>query len=164
MDEGASDLVAAINRFPHLLPAPLTAPLLYPYLIALATMIASTLSLLALSTVASAHSSHSQTPLAAGPLQKLWYNTLPGDGGTQADSVFSGISTFGRLPYFPCLASEDEKYDIAFIGQSCDSLSSQVLYIQLTDPGAPFDTGTSYRPGARFGPSGIRQGSRRLNL
>lgn len=30
--------------------------------------------------------------------------------------------------------------------------------------GAPFDTGTSYRPGARFGPSGIRQGSRRLNL
>jgi len=34
----------------------------------------------------------------------------------QADSVFSGISTFGRLPYFPCLASEDEKYDIAFIG------------------------------------------------
>lgn len=32
------------------------------------------------------------------------------------------------------------------------------------DIGAPFDTGTSYRPGARFGPSGIRQGSRRLNL
>ena len=63
----------------------------------------------------------------------------------QADSVFSGISTFGRLPYFPCLASEEEKYDIAFLG-------------------APFDTGTSYRPGARFGPSGIRQGSRRLNL
>ena len=30
--------------------------------------------------------------------------------------------------------------------------------------GAPFDIGTSYRPGARFGPSGIRQGSRRLNL
>ncbi|KAK3172294.1 hypothetical protein OEA41_005615 [Lepraria neglecta] len=70
---------------------------------------------------------------------------IPGDGGTQADSVFSGISTFGRLPYWPCLASEDEKYDIAFLG-------------------APFDTGTSYRPGARFGPNGIRQGSRRLNL
>lgn len=33
-----------------------------------------------------------------------------------------------------------------------------------TGAGAPFDTGTSYRPGARFGPSGIRQGSRRLNL
>ncbi|KAL2821478.1 arginase family-domain-containing protein [Aspergillus granulosus] len=106
-------------------------------------MLSSTVTLLALSAVASAHGNH-QTPLT-GPLQKLWYNTLPGDGGTQADSVFSGISTFGRLPYFPCLASEEEKFDIAFIG-------------------APFDTGTSYRPGARFGPGGIRQGSRRLNL
>lgn len=28
----------------------------------------------------------------------------------------------------------------------------------------PQDTGTSYRPGARFGPSGIRAGSRRLTL
>ncbi len=36
---------------------------------------------------------------------------------SKADSVFSGISTFGRLPYFPCLASDDEKYDIAFIGR-----------------------------------------------
>ncbi|KAI0864898.1 arginase family-domain-containing protein [Xylaria cubensis] len=85
-----------------------------------------------------------QSPLS-GPHKSLWYNTLPGDGGTQADSVFSGISTFGRLPYYPCLSSNDVSYDLAFIG-------------------APFDTGTSYRPGARFGPSGIRQGSRRLNL
>lgn len=106
-------------------------------------MFSSVATLFAFSAVVSAHGNH-QTPLT-GPLQKLWYNTLPGDGGTQADSVFSGISTFGRLPYFPCLASEEEKFDIAFIG-------------------APFDTGTSYRPGARFGPSGIRQGSRRLNL
>ncbi|KAF8541152.1 arginase [Trichophaea hybrida] len=67
------------------------------------------------------------------------------EGGTQADSVFSGISTFGRLPYFPCLASDAESYDIAFLG-------------------APFDTGTSYRPGARFGPSGIRQGSHRCGF
>ncbi|KAK3675000.1 hypothetical protein LTR78_004933 [Recurvomyces mirabilis] len=94
----------------------------------------------------SAHGSHSenQEPLA-GPHKSLWYNTLPGDGGTQADSVFSGISTFGRLPYHPCLASDDVKYDIAFIG-------------------APFDTGTSYRPGARFGPNGIRQGSRKVRF
>ena len=34
----------------------------------------------------------------------------------KADSVFSGISTFGRLPYFPCLTSDEEKYDIAFLG------------------------------------------------
>ncbi|KAK4219433.1 arginase family-domain-containing protein [Rhypophila decipiens] len=104
-------------------------------------------SLLALCVVAlaSAHGDHDEQKNIAGPHESLWYNTLPGDGGTQADSVFSGISTFGRLPYLPCLASKDITYDIAFIG-------------------APFDTGTSYRPGARFGPSGIRQGSRRLNL
>ncbi|EHY54003.1 hypothetical protein HRR90_005070 [Exophiala dermatitidis] len=104
------------------------------------------LALLACASCALAHGNHGhdQTPIS-GPHKSLWYNTLPGDGGTQADSVFSGISTFGRLPYFPCLASDEEKYDIAFLG-------------------APFDTGTSYRPGARFGPSGIRQGSRRLNL
>ncbi|KAK9415371.1 putative Agmatinase 1 [Seiridium cardinale] len=94
--------------------------------------------------VAAAHGDHDQKSLS-GPHESLWYNNLPGDGGTQADSVFSGISTFGRLPYQPCLSQRDAQYDIAFIG-------------------APFDTGTSYRPGARFGPSGIRQGSRRLNL
>ncbi|EUC39039.1 hypothetical protein COCVIDRAFT_91489 [Bipolaris victoriae FI3] len=99
--------------------------------------------LLSFAAAVAAHGDHDQEPLA-GPHESLWYNTLPGDGGTQADSVFSGISTFGRLKYHPCLSS-NVQYDIAFIG-------------------APFDTGTSYRPGARFGPSGIRQGSRRLNL
>ena len=34
----------------------------------------------------------------------------------QADAVFSGISTFGRLPYWPCLTDDSEKYDIAFLG------------------------------------------------
>ncbi|KAK7991424.1 agmatinase 1 [Apiospora saccharicola] len=104
-----------------------------------------TLFALGLAAVASAHGDHDQKSLKSGPHKSLWYNNLPGDGGKQADSVFSGISTFGRLPYYPCLGAEDVEYDIAFIG-------------------APFDTGTSYRPGARFGPNGIRQGSRRLNL
>lgn len=31
---------------------------------------------------ASAHGDHSQKPLS-GPLESLWYNTIPGDGGTQ---------------------------------------------------------------------------------
>lgn len=31
--------------------------------------------------------------------------------------MFSGISTFGRLPYAQCLSPKsDAKYDIAFIG------------------------------------------------
>ncbi|KAI4858732.1 agmatinase 1 [Hypoxylon rubiginosum] len=102
------------------------------------------ITLLSFAAAALAHDEHHQS-LLTGPLQSLWYHTLPGDGGTQADSVFAGIATFGRLPYQPCLSYREATYDIAFIG-------------------APFDTGTSYRPGARFGPSGIRQGSRRLNL
>jgi agmatinase len=64
-----------------------------------------------------------------------------------ADSIFSGITTFAQLPWVQCLSPKgsSEQFDIAFIG-------------------APFDTGTSYRPGARFGPQGIRAGSRRLRL
>ena len=63
-----------------------------------------------------------------------------------ADSVFSGITTFAKLPWVQRFgAQKDTQFDIAFLG-------------------APFDTGTSYRPGARFGPSGIRAGSRRLTL
>jgi hypothetical protein len=43
--------------------------------------------------------------------------------------VFSGISTFGRLPYFPCLASDDEKYDIAFLGVFCFSIMRSTLVL-----------------------------------
>ncbi|EXJ77526.1 agmatinase [Capronia epimyces CBS 606.96] len=58
---------------------------------------------------------------------------------------FAGLSTFSNLPWVHCLSPEDDvgKYDIAFLG-------------------APFDTATTGRPGARFGPAGIRWGSRRI--
>ncbi|RAL14319.1 agmatinase [Aspergillus homomorphus CBS 101889] len=58
-------------------------------------------------------------------------------------SQFSGLTTFANLPYANCIADEDTKFDIAFLG-------------------APFDTAVTGRPGARFGPKGIRLGSRRL--
>lgn len=52
---------------------------------------------------------------------------------------FAGHTTFARLP-----RREDvDRADVAVVG-------------------VPFDTGTTYRPGARFGPSAIRQGSRLL--
>lgn len=61
--------------------------------------------------------------------------------------AMGGLTSFGHLPYVPCFSAktdeEVDKYDIAVLG-------------------APFDTGTSYRPGARFGPHGIRDGSRRI--
>ena len=52
---------------------------------------------------------------------------------------FAGPSTFARLP---------ELRDV----ESCD----------IAIVGVPFDAGTSYRPGARFGPQAIRQASRHL--
>ncbi|KJA15098.1 hypothetical protein HYPSUDRAFT_92098 [Hypholoma sublateritium FD-334 SS-4] len=68
------------------------------------------------------------------------------NGEATADAIFSGITTFAKLPWVQCLTRESTiPFDIAFIG-------------------APFDTGTSYRPGAHFGPAGIRAGSRRLTL
>ena len=59
---------------------------------------------------------------------------------------FGGLVTFAHVPYANCYDPElfdKEEFDIAIVG-------------------APFDSGVSYRPGARFGPSGIRMGSRRL--
>ena len=52
---------------------------------------------------------------------------------------FAGPNTFARLP---------ELRDV----ESCD----------VAIVGIPFDAGTSYRPGARFGPQSIRQASRHL--
>lgn len=71
----------------------------------------------ALAATVSAHGDHDHQEPISGALPALWYNSLPGDGGKQADSVFSGISTFGRIEYHPCLASDARKYDIAFIGK-----------------------------------------------
>jgi len=52
---------------------------------------------------------------------------------------FAGLATFARLPRL----DEVTKADIAVVG-------------------IPFDAGTSYRPGARFGPAHIRESSRLL--
>ncbi len=52
---------------------------------------------------------------------------------------YAGAGTFARLPRL----DEVEHCDVAVVG-------------------VPFDSGTTYRPGARFGPMAIRQGSRLL--
>jgi agmatinase len=52
---------------------------------------------------------------------------------------FAGPTTFARLPTLEAV----ERCDVAIAG-------------------IPFDSGVTYRPGARFGPSAIRQGSRLL--
>lgn len=52
---------------------------------------------------------------------------------------YAGLGTFARLPQLDRV----EGYDIAITG-------------------VPFDSGTSYRPGARFGPAAVREASRLL--
>jgi len=52
---------------------------------------------------------------------------------------YAGISTFARLPELDGVSD----YDIAIVG-------------------VPFDGGTSFRPGARFGPAAVREASRLL--
>lgn len=62
-----------------------------------------------------------------------------------AEYAFSGITTFHRLPERKCLQEDEVSDDILIVG-------------------VPFDTATSYRSGTRFGPNGIRQGSRAVAL
>jgi len=42
--------------------------------------------LLSLLVIVAAHGDH-QTPIKEGPHHGLWYNTLPGDGGTQVSLI-----------------------------------------------------------------------------
>jgi agmatinase len=63
--------------------------------------------------------------------------TGPVDG--RVTPRFAGAATFARLPEIDRVTD----YDVAVLG-------------------VPFDNGTSYRPGARFGPMAVRQASRHL--
>ena len=58
--------------------------------------------------------------------------------GGRLDLPFVGISTFGKYPYQPDWSAIDA--DVAVVG-------------------APYDFGTQWRPGARFGPRSIREAS-----
>lgn len=66
------------------------------------------------------------------PLQEMWGEMWP----------FQGINTFAHLAAQKCLTDRTLEYDVAVIG-------------------VPFDTATSYRAGARFGPRAIRSASQR---
>jgi agmatinase len=61
------------------------------------------------------------------------------------ENAFDGIGTFAHLDFTECTNSENSgTFDIGIVGH-------------------PFDLGVSYRPGARFGPNGARQGARRIS-
>ncbi|EYE92890.1 Arginase/deacetylase [Aspergillus ruber CBS 135680] len=60
------------------------------------------------------------------------------------NTPYEDIATFAHLNWTNCFSPDnDGVFDIGIVG-------------------APFDLGVTYRPGARFGPSGARMGARRL--
>jgi agmatinase len=110
-----------------------------------------------LALVAGLHAREIAFPPVSGFQRPLGLNAdimdVPGDSNPLdlSQAQWAGLSTYAHLPYVHCLANGSysssgqaiEKYDIAILG-------------------APFDTGVTARPGARFGPHGIRQGSTRI--
>ncbi|KAH9938305.1 Arginase/deacetylase [Fomitopsis serialis] len=74
------------------------------------------------------------------------YPMLPVHKEAWSRESWDGLTTFAAASPLRCFGADSETpYDVAVLG-------------------APFDTTTSYRPGARFGPNGIRQGARRINV
>jgi agmatinase len=62
-----------------------------------------------------------------------------------SESLLDALGTFASLDFVDCTKRENSAtFDIGIVGH-------------------PFDLGVSYRPGARFGPNGARQGARRLS-
>ncbi|KAI5369503.1 Putative ureohydrolase [Septoria linicola] len=106
------------------------------------------MSILALAAFAVASSAREITfpPVVQHPLGAFNIDVTPGLSEDISQAKFAGLTTYANLPYVHCLSAEDdvEPYDIAILG-------------------APFDTGVTSRPGARFGPLGIREGSRRID-
>ena len=119
------------------------------------------ISLLALASLAGSSSSSRQRPLTQPPnfiqssifgLNSLDVNTLndpvilaPTFNYKSTESLFDGLGTFAHLPFLDCTKPENSgSFDIGIVGH-------------------PFDLGVSYRPGARFGPNGARQGARRIS-
>ncbi|KAF8524053.1 Arginase/deacetylase [Hysterangium stoloniferum] len=75
-----------------------------------------------------------------------WSAPDPPISTTWSEESWNGLTTFARSTPLNCFGEDvGRKYDLAILG-------------------APFDTATSFRPGARFGPNGIRQGSRRISI
>lgn len=90
---------------------------------------------------------HSEVSITALNGHYHQYPLLETDDAPVSSSYRSPFPTFANVQHANCYSAVDldiKPYDIAIIG-------------------APFDTGTTGRSGARFGPHAIRRGSRRIN-
>lgn len=80
-----------------------------------------------------------QSPFGVMPLDEI------SNGDDISSAKFHGMNTYANVDYVHCLSNDTvQPYDIAILG-------------------APFDTAVTARPGTRFGPTGIRLGSRRIH-
>ncbi|CDZ98153.1 arginase deacetylase [Phaffia rhodozyma] len=79
---------------------------------------------------------------ASGTLASEQFNPWLEKFGSAGDLSFTGVPSFAHLPHIRCLEEASTDFDVAVFG-------------------LPFDSAVSFRPGARFGPFGIRSGSRR---
>ena len=76
------------------------------------------------------------------PMNNVWYKLSTDKYGVQRTiklDMQMGVS-YSEGPYYVLELRDVENCDVAIVG-------------------VPFDAGTSYRPGARFGPQSIRQAS-----
>ncbi|KAJ3337091.1 hypothetical protein HDU93_001664 [Gonapodya sp. JEL0774] len=104
----------------------------------------------------------------------------------QPTKPFSGVATFAHLPYvascFKSLAEDAAAESLIELGRTAASQRQTIVGIKdvradaanvienllypkfdIAVVGIPFDTSVTYRPGARFGPRGIRSASMRLS-
>jgi len=109
------------------------------------TKLSSLLSFLALTPlIVSAHTTADHTPTdeeTSATATDAWYSKY----GQTGDLSFTGVTSFAHLPHIRCLDNPSAELDVAIIGM-------------------PFDSAVSFRPGARFGPFGIRSGESRAGI
>lgn len=80
-----------------------------------------------------------QSPMDVMPMDEI-------ANGDIRSAKYHGMTTYANIDYVHCLSNDStiDAYDIAILG-------------------APFDTAVTARPGTRYGPLGIRLGSRRIH-
>ena len=90
--------------------------------------------------------------------------STPGLDLNVSNAKFAGLQTYANLPYVsgPVKFSQITENDFYSQVHCLAANQADVEPYDIAILGAPFDTGTTARPGARFGPGGIRLGSRRI--
>lgn len=95
---------------------------------------------------------------APGPARPEPQQTVPDGTGPTPDQQMPGEQRAGEAPFDP-YSQTMRKLSATFYGvpfvEKIEQLNAQVAFV-----GVPFDLGTTFRPGARFGPQGLRRAAR----